>query len=94
MMGLLSEVEQKDPTILLNGFEGDIDSLLDYYIKGEDGKFYDKKDIEFKTPVDLLPTGAFLKSKIESVIYGAKKQNLYTPQLEQIKEKIKRIWGR
>ena len=34
MMGLLSEVEQKDPTILLNGLEGDIDSLLDYYIKG------------------------------------------------------------
>lgn len=88
VMGILNE-QQKDPVAALTGLEGDIDSLLNYYVKGENGKFYDKKDVEQKTPVELGPTGAFFKAKVESVMYGARQQNKYTTQLEQIRERIK-----
>lgn len=87
VMGLITE-EEKDPISVLENLSQEIDKLLSFYMKSEDGKFYDAADTEQKKPVDLLPTASFLKAKVESVIYGAKKQNKYTPQLEEIKLKI------
>ncbi len=88
VMGVISE-QGKDPITVLSGLEKDIDSLLGYYVKGENGKFYDTKDASQSTPVEVGPTGAFVKAKIEIVMYGAKQQNKYTPQLDEIRERIK-----
>lgn len=87
VMGLITE-EEKDPVAILTNLSKEIDKLLGFYFKNEDGKYYDANDTEKTKPVDLLPTGSYLKAKVESVLYGAKKQNKYSPQLDQIKLKI------
>lgn len=87
VMGVLNE-QQKDPMIMLTDLENNINTLLGYYVKTEDGKFFDINDTEMKNPVDMTPTGEYLKAKVESIIYGAQKQNKYTNELKQIKEKI------
>jgi hypothetical protein len=81
--------EQQSPVAALSKLESDIKTLLNYYYKSDNGKFYDINDQQQKTPVDLKPTGAYLKAKVESVMYNAKQQNKYTTQLEQIKTRIK-----
>ena len=61
----------------------DIETLLDLYIKGDDGKYYDKKkykenqqdpNIELEE-VNLEPVIGFFKNKIESVRFDAMQKN-------------------
>ena len=81
--------EQQSHVDMLSKLENDIKILLNYYYKGNDGKFYDVNDQQQKTPVDIKPAAAYLKAKVESVIFNAKQQNKYTTQVEQIKTRIK-----
>jgi len=60
-------VDNNKPVEMLNKLKTDIETLLSYYIKNEDGTFSDK---ETKTTVDVKPVGGFYKSKIESVLFG------------------------
>ena len=61
----------------------DIETLLDMYVKGDDGKYYDKKKYEDhqKDPnieleeVNLEPIVGYYKNKIESVRFDAMQKN-------------------
>jgi len=61
----------------------DIETLLNLYVKGDDGKYYDKKkykehqqdpNIELEE-VNLEPVIGFFKNKIESVRFDAMQKN-------------------
>ena len=74
------ETESK-PVEMLRKLKTDIETLLAYYVKNEDGTFSDK---ETKTTVDVKPVGGFYKSKIESVLFGAKEEGQPESILSQI----------
>ena len=81
------ETESK-PVEMLRKLKTDIETLLAYYVKNEDGTFSDK---ETKTTVDVKPVSGFYKSKIESVLFGAKEEGQpksVLSQLETIKNEI------
>lgn len=81
-------VDNNKPIEMLNKLKTDIETLLSYYVKNEDGTFSDK---ETKGSVDVKPIGGFYKSKIESVVFGAKQEGQpenVLSQLESIKNKI------
>ena len=81
-------VDNNKPVGMLNKLKTDIETLLSYYVKNEDGTFSDK---ETKGTVDVKPIGGFYKSKIESVVFGAKQEGQpenVLSQLESIKNEI------
>ena len=63
--------DNNKPVEMLNKLKTDIDTLLSYYVKNEDGTYSDK---ETKNTVDVKPIGGFYKSKIESVVFGANQE--------------------
>jgi len=81
-------IDTNKPVDMLNNIKMDIETLLAYYVKNEDGTFSDK---ETKTTVDVKPVSGFYKSKIESVLFGAKEEGQpksVLSQLETIKNEI------
>lgn len=81
-------VDNNKPVEMLNKLKTDIETLLSYYVKNEDGTFSDK---ETKSNVDVKPIGGFYKSKIESVVFGAKQEGQpenVLSQLNTIKNQI------
>ena len=81
-------IDTNKPVDMLNNIKTDIETLLAYYVKNEDGTFSDK---ETKTTVDVKPVSGFYKSKIESVLFGAKEEGQpesVLSQLETIKNEI------
>jgi len=81
------ETESK-PVEMLKKLKTDIETLLAYYVKNEDGTFSDK---ETKTNVNLGPIDGYYKTKIESVLFGAKQEGQpesILSQLQTIKNNI------
>ena len=81
-------VDNNKPVEVLNKLKTDIETLLSYYVKNEDGTFSDKKT---KTNVNLGPIDGYYKTKIESVLFGAKQEGQpenVLSQLESIKNEI------
>jgi hypothetical protein len=81
-------VDNNKPVEMLNKLKTDIETLLSYYVKNEDGTFSDKGT---KGTVDVKPIGGFYKSKIESVVFGAKQEGQpenVLSQLNTIKNQI------
>ena len=81
-------VDNNKPVDMLNKLKTDIETLLSYYVKNEDGTYSDK---ETKSAVDVKPIGGFYKSKIESVLFGAKQEGQpenVLSKLESIKNQI------
>jgi hypothetical protein len=80
--------DNNKPVEMLNKLKTDIDTLLSYYVKNKDGTFSDK---ETKSVTDVKPIGGYYKSKIESILFGAKQEgqpeNILS-QLESIKNEI------
>jgi hypothetical protein len=80
--------DNNKPVEMLNKLKTDIDTLLSYYVKNKDGTFSDK---ETKSVADVKPIGGYYKSKIESILFGAKQEgqpeNILS-QLESIKNEI------
>ena len=76
------------PVDMLNKIKTDIETLLSYYVKNEDGTFSDK---ETKTIVNLGPISGYYKTKIESILFGTKQEGQpenVLSQLESIKNEI------
>jgi hypothetical protein len=81
-------LDNNKPVEMLNKLKTDIETLLSYYIKNEDGTFSDK---ETKTNVNFGPIGGYYKTKIESILFGAKQEGQpenVLSQLESIKNEI------
>jgi hypothetical protein len=81
-------LDNNKPVEMLNKIKTDIETLLSYYIKNEDGTFSDK---ETKTTVKLGPMGGYYKTKIESILFGSKQEGQpenVLSQLESIKNEI------
>ena len=57
--------DNNKPVEMLNKLKTDIDTLLSYYVKNEDGTISDK---ETKVIVNVGPMGGFYKTKIEELI--------------------------
>lgn len=81
-------LDNNNPVEMLNKLKTDIETLLTYYVKNEDGTFSDK---ETKNIVNVGPIGGYYKTKIESILFGSKQegqpQNVLS-QLESIKNEI------
>jgi hypothetical protein len=81
-------LDNNKPVEMLNKIKTDIETLLSYYVKNEDGTISDK---ETKTIVNVGPIGGYYKTKIESILFGSKQegqpQNVLS-QLESIKNEI------
>jgi len=81
-------LDNNKPVEMLNKLKSDIETLLSYYVKNEDGTISDK---ETKTIVNVGPIGGYYKTKIESILFGSKQegqpQNVLS-QLESIKNEI------
>jgi hypothetical protein len=81
-------LDNNKPVEMLNKLKTDIETLLAYYVKNEDGTFSDK---ETKNIVNLGPMSGYYKIKIESILFGSKQegqpQNVLS-QLESIKNEI------
>jgi len=87
-------LDNNKPVEMLNKLKSDIETLLAYYVKNEDGTISDK---ETKTIVNVGPIGGYYKTKIESIIFGSKQEGQpenVLSQLESIKsEIIKGVFG-
>jgi hypothetical protein len=81
-------LDNNKPVEMLNKLKSDIETLLAYYVKNEDGTISDK---ETKTIVNVGPIGGFYKTKIESILFGSKQEGQpenVLSQLESIKNEI------
>jgi hypothetical protein len=81
-------LDNNKPVEMLNKIKTDIETLLAYYVKNEDGTISDK---ETKTIVNVGPMGGYYKTKIESILFGSKQEGQpenVLSQLESIKNKI------
>ena len=81
-------LDNNKPVEMLNKIKTDVETLLAYYVKNEDGTISDK---ETKTIVNVGPMGGYYKTKIESILFGAKQEGQpenVLSQLESIKNKI------
>jgi hypothetical protein len=81
-------IDTNKPVEMLNKLKSDIETLLAYYVKNEDGTISDK---ETKTIVNVGPIGGFYKTKIESILFGSKQEGQpenVLSQLESIKNEI------
>jgi hypothetical protein len=81
-------IDTNKPVDMLNKIKTDIETLLVYYVKNEDGTISDK---ETKTIVNVGPMGGYYKTKIESILFGSKQEGQpenVLSQLESIKNKI------
>jgi hypothetical protein len=81
-------IDTNKPVEMLNKLKSDIETLLAYYVKNEDGTISDK---ETKTIVNVGPIGGYYKTKIESIIFGSKQEGQpenVLSQLESIKNEI------
>jgi hypothetical protein len=87
-------IDTNKPVEMLNKLKSDIETLLAYYVKNEDGTISDK---ETKTIVNVGPIGGYYKTKIESILFGSKQEGQpenVLSQLESIKsEIIKGVFG-
>jgi len=81
-------LDNNKPVEMLNKLKTDIETLLTYYVKNEDGTFSDK---ETKNIVNLGPISGYYKIKIESILFGSKQEGQpenVLSQLESIKNEI------
>ena len=81
-------IDTNKPVEMLNKLKTDIETLLTYYVKNEDGTFSDK---ETKNIVNLGPMSGYYKIKIESILFGSKQEGQpenVLSQLESIKNEI------
>jgi hypothetical protein len=81
-------LDNNKPVEMLNKLKSDIETLLAYYVKNEDGTISDK---ETKTIVNVGPIGGYYKTKIESILFGSKQEGQpenVLSQLESIKNEI------
>jgi hypothetical protein len=81
-------IDTNKPVEMLNKLKSDIETLLAYYVKNEDGTISDK---ETKTIVNVGPIGGYYKTKIESILFGSKQEGQpenVLSQLESIKNEI------
>jgi hypothetical protein len=81
-------IDTNKPVEMLNKLKSDIETLLAYYVKNEDGTISDK---ETKTIVNVGPIGGYYKTKIESILFGSKQEGQpenVLSQLESIKTEI------
>jgi hypothetical protein len=83
-----NDLDNNKPIEMLTKIKSDIDNLLSYYVKNEDGTYSDKSTNQ---SVNLKPIGGFYKVQIESILFGSKiegqPENVLS-QLESIKNEI------
>ena len=87
-LSFLVETENDKPISIMEEIKSSIDTLLSYYEKTDDGNFI---DVQTKKPVGLKPIAGFLKSKIESVVFGVrqeKKPDTIISKVDEIKNQI------
>lgn len=70
-LNYLMESSDNDAITAMEEIKLNIHKLLSYYEKTKDGEYI---DIKTKTSVDLKPTGGYLKTKIESILFGVKQE--------------------
>ena len=87
-LSFLIEAESDKSISMMEEIKSSIDKLLSYYEKTDDGNFI---DLQTKKPVKLKPIAGYLKSKIESVVFGVEQENKpneITSKVNQIKNEI------
>lgn len=71
-LNYLMESEDSKAISMMEEIKSSVDKLLSYYEKTDDGNFI---DTQTKSPVDLKPIGGYIKTKIESVLFGVQQEN-------------------
>lgn len=83
-----NDLDNNKPIEMLTKIKSDIDNLLSYYVKNEDGTYSDKSTNQ---SVNLKLISGFYKVEIESILFGSKiegqPENVLS-QLESIKNEI------
>ena len=87
-LNYLIESEEDKAVSMMEEIKSNIDKLLDYYEKTNDGNYVDKKT---RDSVNLKSVGGFFKNQIESVVFGAqleKKPEEVISKVNNIKNQI------
>lgn len=84
----LIESEEDTAVSMMEEIKSNIDKLLDYYEKTDDGNYVDKQT---RDSVNLKSIGGFFKNQIESVVFGVqleKKPEEVISKVNNIKNQI------
>ena len=81
-------LENIDPISKINELKTDIEYLLGFYEKQEDGKIIDIKSKSKINPETIKKLGPYYKTKIESVLVGTKEDKKDLSSIEKIKNEI------
>lgn len=87
-LNYLIESEEDKAVSMMEEIKSNIDKLLDYYEKTDDGNYVDKQT---RDSVNLKSIGGFFKNQIESVVFGVqleKKPEDVISKVNNIKNQI------
>ena len=87
-LNYLIESEENKAVSMMEEIKSNIDKLLDYYEKTDDGNYVDKQT---RDSVNLKSIGGFFKNQIESVVFGVqleKKPEDVISKVNNIKNQI------
>ena len=87
-LNYLIESEEDKAVSMMEEIKSNIDKLLDYYEKTDDGNYVDKQT---RDSVNLKSIGGFFKNQIESIVFGAqleKKPEEVISKVNNIKNQI------
>ena len=87
-LSILIETESDKSISMMEEIKSNIDRLLDYYEKLDDGNYVDKQT---RDSVNLKSIGGFFKNQIESVVFGVqleKKPEDVISKVNNIKNQI------
>lgn len=87
-LNYLIESEEDKAVSMMEEIKSNIDKLLDYYEKTDDGNYVDKQT---RDSVNLKSIGGFFKNQIESIVFGAqleKKPEDVISKVNNIKNQI------
>ncbi len=85
---VLTEGKDKDAVDQLDNIKLDMEDLLQYYSKNEDGTIVDEKGNKVSSAKNLP---LYYKSKLESIIMGSTEDKTYNSQVESLIKEIKNI---
>lgn len=87
-LNYLIESEEDKAVSMMEEIKSNIDKLLDYYEKTDDGNYVDKQT---RDSVNLKSIGGFFKNQIESIVFGVqleKKPEDVISKVNNIKNQI------
>jgi hypothetical protein len=85
---LLNEVTNRNSAEKITNLKNEIDRVLDYYEVRDDGKIYDKSLNTLVSPETFKKLGPYYKTKIESILVGAKEDGQDLNTINSIKNEI------